>query len=148
MTIGIASDHKGYKLKQRLTKYLIKKGYNVTNYGTDSIDSVDYPDYALKLGEGIRDNTIELGIVICGSGIGISIACNKINGLRCAKLNNISEAKLSRLHNNANVMAIAGNTNILKAKDIVDVFLKTPFSNEERHIRRLDKIIKMEENNI
>jgi ribose 5-phosphate isomerase B len=148
MKIGIASDHRGFKLKQKLTKYLMKKHYDVIDYGTDSTDPVDYPDYVLKLGEGIRTNAIDLGVVICGTGIGVSIACNKIRGLRCAKLNNIREARLSKLDNNANVMAIAGNTNILRAKDILDVFLKTPFSNEERHIRRIDKITKMEEENL
>ena len=140
MNIGIANDHRGLITKQKLTKFLEKKGYNVVNYGTDSTDSVDYPDYAQKLCEGINNEAIHLGIVICGTGIGMCIACNKIKGIRCAKVSDHIEAKLSRQHNDANVVAISANTTMFEVKDIVDAFITTNFSNDERHIRRINKI--------
>ena len=138
--IGIASDHRGYGLKQKLTNYLNKKGYTVVDYGCDDSNSHDYPEYGFKLGEAIRDKEIEKGIAICGSGIGISIACNKVKGVRCAKVNNVKEAKYTRLDNDANIIAISGDTKLYKAKDIVDVFLKTQFSNEERHKKRIEMV--------
>lgn len=138
--IGIASDHRGYDLKQKLTKYLTKKGYTVIDYGCDDKSSHDYPKYAFKLAEAVRDNQVEKGIAICGSGIGISIACNKVPKIRCAKVNNSKEARYTRKDNDANIIALSGDTSIFKAKDIADVFLKTPFSNEERHKRRIEMV--------
>lgn len=135
--IGVASDHRGYDLKQKLTKYLTKKGYTVIDYGCDDKLSHDYPEFGFKLGEAIRDQKIEKGIAICGSGIGISIACNKVKGVRCAKVTNTKEAKYTRKDNDANIIAINGNMPTFRAKDIVDVFLKTKFSNEERHKNRI-----------
>ena len=135
--IGVASDHRGYKLKQKLTKYLNKKGYTVLDYGCDDKQSHDYPEYGFKLGEAIRNGEIEKGIAICGSGIGISIACNKVNGVRCAKVNNIKEVRYTRLDNDANAIALNGNMPLFRAKDIVDIFLNTNFSNEERHKNRI-----------
>ena len=105
--------------------------------------SVDYPDYAFKIGESIANKGIKLGILICKTGIGMSIACNKVRGVRCAKVDNVEEAKLTRLHNNSNVIAISAlNKNAL---EIVKTFLDTEFSNEERHIRRINKITEYEE---
>ncbi|MBE6153354.1 MAG: ribose 5-phosphate isomerase B [Firmicutes bacterium] len=147
MNIGIANDHRGYELKQKVTNYLTKKGYNVINYGTDSKENADYPDYAFKLCEGITQNEIIYGIAICGTGIGISIACNKVKGIRCAKVCNDKEAKLCRLHNDANVIALNSSMNILEVKDILDAFLTTKFSEEDRHIKRIEKITKYEEKN-
>lgn len=138
--IGIASDHRGYDLKQKLTKYLNKKGYTVIDYGCDDKNSHDYPEYAFKLGEAIRDKKIEKGIAICGSGIGISIACNKVKGVRCAKVNSPKEAKYTRKDNDANIVALSGNTKLYQAKDIVDVFLNTKFSEEERHKKRIKMV--------
>lgn len=138
--IGIASDHRGYKLKQKLTKYLTKKGYTIIDYGCDDTQSHDYPEYGFKLGKAIRSGEIEKGIAICGSGIGISIACNKIKGVRCAKVDNVKEAKYTRIDNDANIVAISGDMLTFKAKDIVDTFLKTKFSNLERHQRRIDML--------
>ena len=138
--IGIASDHRGYHLKQKLTKYLEKKGYTVIDYGADSAVSSDYPEPAFKLGKGIANNEVEKGIAICGSGIGISIACNKVKGVRCAKVDNTKEIKQSRKDNDANVMAISGSMLLIRAKDIVDVFLKTKYKGEERHQRRIDML--------
>lgn len=145
MKIGIASDHRGFLLKQKLTNYLEKKGYNVINYGTDSNESVDYPDYAFKLCDGIISKECDFGIAICGTGIGISIACNKVKGIRCAKVSNEKEAIMTRKDNDANVLAIGADTSIFEAKDIVDAFLITNFTNDERHIRRIKKIMDYED---
>lgn len=145
MKIGIANDHRGYKLKLKLVDYLKKKGYEVTDYGTDSTISVDYPDYGILLGEKVRDKEVDYGIAICGSGIGISIACNKVKGVRCAKVNNTREAKLCRQDNNANIIALNEKMYVFEAKDIIDTFLKTEYKEEERYQRRIDKISKYEE---
>ena len=138
MNIAIASDHRGYDLKCEIIKYLKEKGYNVTDYGTDSNISTDYPIYAFKVGESIRDNVNDLGILICGTGIGMSIACNKVKKVRCSKVNSIEEAILTRQHNNANVIALSEN--VEQAKEIVDAFINTEFSFEEKHIRRVEMI--------
>ena len=138
--IGIASDHRGYKLKQKLTKYLTKKGYAVIDYGTDSTASADYPVYGFRLGEAIKKGDITRGIVICGSGIGISIACNKVKGVRCAKVNNVKEVKWTRHDNDANVIAFSAKTPTFRAKDMVDMFLKKKFSNVERHRARVQML--------
>lgn len=140
MRIAIASDHKGYHLKTTLITYLRKKGYDVLDLGTDSVIRTDYPKYAFLLCEKITNKEADFGIVICGTGIGISIACNKVKGIRCAKVDNIKEAKLTRCDNDANVLALNGSMMAYKAKDIVDVFLSTSFSNMERHINRLKMI--------
>ena len=145
MNIGITSDHRGYKLKQKLTEYLTKKGYNIIDFGPETNDSVDYPDYAFKLCEAISNNNIIYGIAICGSGIGMSIACNKVKGIRCAKVSDSVEAKMTRLDNDSNVVALSSNICLFEAKDIVDNFLLTNFSNEERHIRRIEKIKQYED---
>lgn len=145
MKIGIANDHRGYKLKTKLIPYLQKKGYEVEDYGAISTESVDYPDYGILLGEKVRDKEVDFGIAICGSGIGISIACNKVRGVRCAKVNNPKEAKLTRLDNNANVIALSEKLHVFEAKDIIDVFLNTKYKEEERFQRRIDKITKYEE---
>ncbi len=145
MKIGIANDHRGYQLKTKIIPYLEKKGYEVINYGTDSTDSVDYPDYGILLGEKVRDKVVDYGIVICGSGIGISIACNKVKGVRCARVSNAKEAKLTRLDNNANVVALNEKMHLFEVKDILDAFLNTKYVEEERFKRRIDKITKYEE---
>ena len=134
--IGIASDHGGYLLKEKIKKEL--KGYEIIDYGTDSLESVDYPIYAFKVGEAIKNKEIERGILICTSGIGMSIAANKVKGVRCAKVDTKEEAKITREHNDANVIAISGdNKDYL---EIIKTFLDTPFSNEERHCRRIKEI--------
>ncbi|MDD2181091.1 MAG: RpiB/LacA/LacB family sugar-phosphate isomerase [Bacilli bacterium] len=140
MNIGIATDHHGVKQKEKLIKYLQKKGHTIYNYGTDSEESVDYPDYAFLIGEKINEDEIELGILICGTGVGMCIASNKVRGIRCAKIDNVKEAKLSRLHNNANVISLSSYMSLTKMKDILDVFIKTRFTGEERHILRLEKV--------
>lgn len=145
MKIGIANDHRGYKLKTKLIPYLLKKGYEVEDYGAMSTESVDYPDYGIMLGEKVRDKEVDYGIAICGSGIGISIACNKVRGIRCAKVNNVREAKLCRLDNNANIISLNERMLLFEAKDIIDAFLTTEYQENDRFQRRIDKITKYEE---
>lgn len=143
--IGIASDHGGFKLKGEINEYLKELGYNVIDYGTVTQESVDYPEYAFKVGEAIRNKGINFGIIICTTGIGMSIACNKVVGVRCAKVDNVKEAEMTRLHNDSNVLALSANNPT--AKEIVKIFLETKFSNEERHIRRINMIKDYEEKN-
>lgn len=140
MKIGITNDHRGLVLKQTLTNYLENKGYNIIDYGTDSDDSVDYPDYAFKLGKSLQTKEIDLGIAICGTGIGMDIALNKVKGIRCAKASNEEEAILARSHNDANALALSAKISSDIAKDIVDKFINTNFSNDKRHIERIQKI--------
>lgn len=140
MKIGITNDHRGLVLKQTLTNYLENKGYNIIDYGTDSDDSVDYPDYAFKLGKSLQKKDIDLGIAICGTGIGMDIALNKVKGIRCAKASNEEEAILARSHNDANALALSTKISSDIAKDIVDKFINTNFSNDKRHIERIQKI--------
>lgn len=143
--IGIASDHGGFKLKQEMITYLKELGYNIIDYGTMVEESVDYPEYAFKVGEAIQNKGINFGIIICTTGIGMSIACNKVVGVRCAKVDNVEEAKLTRLHNDSNVLALSASNK--QVKEIVKTFLETNFSNEERHIRRINMIKNYEEKN-
>lgn len=145
MKIGIANDHRGYKLKKFLKNKLEEKGYKVIDYGTDSEESVDYPDYAFILGEKVVKKEVDYGVAICGSGIGISIACNKVKGVRCAKVSNKEEAQTTRIDNDSNVVSFGEKTSKQDALDIVETFITTPFSNLEKHQRRIDKILKYEE---
>jgi len=141
--IGITNDHRGVAVKQELTNFLKELGYNIVDYGSNG-ENADYPPLAFEIGEAIRNKKIEFGILICGTGIGMSIACNKVKGVRCAKVDNVNDAKLTREHNNANAIAISGELPISDLKDIIKTFLKTPFSFEERHIRRIEMIDKYE----
>ena len=140
--IGIASDHRGFTAKEFLKEYFDENDIYVIDFGTNSAESVDFPVYAKKLGEAIQNEEIDLGIAICGTGIGMSIAANKINGIRCARVVNSDEAKLSREHNMANIMAIGEN--IENVFSVVDTFINTKESKEERHIRRVNKIMDIE----
>ena len=144
MKIAIASDHRGYELKEYLKKNL--KEYEFIDLGTNSKIAVDYPDYAFKLGEYVVKRDC-LGIVICGSGIGISIACNKVKGVRCAKVNSIKDAVYTKKDNNANVISLSANINKDRAIRIVSSFIETEFTGEERHIRRVNKIMEYEKSN-
>lgn len=145
MKILIANDHRGINLKNKILNYLTKNNYNVENLGTDSMDSVDYPNLAFNLSKKIDDSTI--GILICATGIGMSIASNKVKGVRCAKVSSVEEAKLARLHNNANVIALSSNLSTIKAKKIVKTFIETKFSEDNRHKRRIEIIDAYERSN-
>ncbi len=144
MKVGIASDHRGYKLKEKLKKYLTKKGYEVLDLGTNSPESCDYSDYGIALGEKVRDKEVEFGIAVCGTGIGISIACNKVKGIRCARITNSRDAKETRIHNNANIVALNEKLFFFEAKDIVDTFLNTKYVADERFERRINKMLDYE----
>lgn len=143
MKVGVASDHRGYSLKQEIYDYIHALGYSCIDYGTNDSLSVDYVDYAVKLCKGINNNEIDLGILVCGTGIGMSIAANKIKGIRCARVVNAEEAKLAKEHNMANVLALGEDTEDIES--IVSTFINTNYSNEERHHRRVEKIKQLEE---
>ena len=145
MKIGLASDHRGYKLKEALIKELTNRNYEVVDYGTNSEESTDYPDYAFKLGENIVNKSVDYGVAICGSGIGISIACNKVKGIRCAKVDSINDVIATRNDNDTNIVAFGENKTIVEALELVLTFINTPCSMEEKHIRRRNKIINYEE---
>ena len=143
MRIGIASDHRGYKLKEYLKENL--KEYEVVDFGTNSEESTDYPDYAFALSEKVSTKDVEKGIAICGSGIGISIACNKVKGIRCAKVDSVEDAIATRTDNDSNVVAFGEKMPKEKALEIVKAFIETPCSMEEKHVRRRNKLKEYEE---
>lgn len=139
--IGIGSDHGGFALKQAVIKHLEEKGYAVKDYGCYSEESCDYPIYAKAVAKGIKKGEVKQGILICGTGIGISITANKIPGIRAALCGDTFSAKATREHNDANILAMGARvTGEGLALDIVDTFLETKFSNDERHIRRIQMI--------
>lgn len=145
MKIGFASDHRGYKLKKELINELKKENYEIIDYGTDSEESTDYPDYAFKLGENVAKKNVDFGFAICGSGIGISIACNKVKGIRCAKVSNKEEAEVTRIDNDSNIVAFGEKTSFDEAIAIVKTFINTESSDLEKHKRRINKIKEYEE---
>ncbi len=145
MTIAIGCDHAGVELKNELLSLLNNLRIQYIDYGTDSPESVDYPDFGEKVSDAVSSGKIELGILICGTGIGMSIVANKFPGVRASLCNDLFTAKMSRLHNDANILVIGGRI-VGKdlAKEIVKTWVSTPFEGN-RHCRRLDKITKIEE---
>lgn len=144
--IAISNDHGGVSLKKIVCEYLEKNGHLVKDYGACSSDSVDYPDYAIKAAKAVVDGECEFGILICGTGTGISIAANKVPGIRAANCTNSYMARMSREHNNANILALGERvlgTDL--AIDIIETWLKTPFAGG-RHQIRLNKISEIENN--
>lgn len=146
MKIGITNDHRGYKAKLFLTDYLTALDYTIIDYGADSEEPADFPDYAKKLGDAIINKEVDLGIAICGTGIGMSIALNKMKGIYCAKVSTTSEASLSRAHNDANVIAISEELDHELMKEIINKFIETPFTNIDRYKIRNQKIKDIENN--
>ena len=145
MKIAMANDHGAYTYKLEIKKMLEQEGYTVIDCGTNSEESVDYPDYAKACAEKVLSKEADLGIVLCGTGIGINIAANKIKGIRCGLCTNTTMARLTREHNDANILALGQRTTgIETCKDIVHTFIKTPFSNGERHKQRIEKISELE----
>lgn len=140
MKIGLACDHGGYKLKEKIKKYLESIKIETVDYGTNSLESVDYPDYAHKLCDGINSKEVDFGIAICSTGIGISIACNKVKGIRCATVRTIEDVKMTRNDNNANIIAISEKTDIKTALKLVDTMVNTPFAGIDRYKRRINKM--------
>ena len=136
--IAIACDHGGYELKLQLIKYLESKGFEYIDFGCNG-ESVDYPIYAKKVGQAIQSGECEKGILVCGTGIGMSIVANKMKDVRCALCSDCFSAEMTRLHNNTNVIALGGRVvGPELAVKMVDIFLNTPFSNDERHIRCIE----------
>lgn len=144
MKLYIANDHHGVSLKIFIVNYLKQKKINIENLGTDTTDAVDYPIFAEKMCNQVLLNEGSLGIGICGTGIGISIACNKIKGIRAAKVVNPTEAALARAHNNANVIALSSQMDYSVVGKILDEFINTNYTGDERHERRLAEISEME----
>ena len=145
MKISLGCDHGGYALKEHIKAYLESKGHEVVDCGTYSTDSCDYPIFGEAAARKVQSGECERGIVICTTGIGISIAANKVRGIRCALLDNPMSARLTREHNDTNMMALgAAVTGEMLALEIVDVWLDTEFSHAERHQRRIDKVMAYE----
>lgn len=140
MKIGIGNDHRGYELKKQIADYLKQNNYEVINYGSDSTLPVDYPIYAFTVGEAVSKKEIDFGILICRTGIGMSIAANKVKGVRCGKVDTKEEAKLCRIDNNCNIMTVSYEKTFEETKELIDAFLKTEFTMEERHCRRINLI--------
>lgn len=144
--IAIACDHGAYEFKEALKVHLEKRGVLYKDFGTYSTDSCDYPEYAAAAARAVVAGECEKGILMCTTGIGISIAANKIKGIRCALLSDLMSARLTREHNDTNMMALgAGVVGFNLACEIVDTWLGTPFSGEQRHQRRIDAVMALEE---
>lgn len=145
-SIAIGSDHGGFELKKTIVAFLEDHGHAVTDLGTNSSDSVDYPDFAKKVSESVSQGEHRFGILICGTGIGMEISANKIHGIRAVNCSNTTMARLSREHNNANILCIGARTiGVVLTTDIVLSFLSSEFEGG-RHERRVEKITQLEEN--
>lgn len=148
MKVAIGCDHGGYNLKPVLIEYLQKNDFEFKDFGTFKPDSIDYNEFGQAVAQAVADGEFDKGIIICGTGIGMSIVANKIKGIRCAHCHDVFSAKMTRLHNDANVLAmgerVIGPGLMI---EIVDAFLNTPFSFEERHVNRVSKIKALEERN-
>ncbi|CAK0739768.1 putative sugar phosphate isomerase RC0402 [uncultured Gammaproteobacteria bacterium] len=139
-TIALAADHGGYGLKAQIKQFLAEGGYGVLDFGTNGPDAVDYPDYAQAVAEAIRDHTATLGILVCGTGIGMSMVANRAPWVRAAVVTEVTSARLARLHNDANVLALGSRIIGWEvARECVTAFLTTPFEGSDRHQRRIAK---------
>lgn len=145
MKIAIGCDHGAFDLKQVVLQHLRNKGYEVRDFGTYTKESCDYPDFAAAAAKAVALGVCNRGIVLCTTGVGVSIAANKVDGIRCALLSDVLSAKMTRLHNDTNMMALgAGIVGQNLALEIVDTWLGTEFSCEEKHQRRIDKVMELE----
>ncbi len=145
MKIAIGCDHGALALKNKVVDHLKEQGHEVTDFGTYTLDSCDYPDFAAKAAQAVAEGVCQRGIVLCTTGIGVSITANKVKGIRCALLHDLMSARMTREHNDTNMMAIgAAVTGEMLALEIVDTWLGTPFSQGERHQRRIDKMMALE----
>jgi ribose 5-phosphate isomerase B len=141
MKIAIGADHGGYELKEAVKVFLKEKGHEVKDFGTDSDGSTDYNEFAIAVAENVRDHNFDRGILICGTGVGMSIMANKVKGIRAALVHDVFTAEATRLHNNTNVLTMGGRViGESLALKIVDVWVHTDFSKEDRHERRVSKI--------
>ncbi len=144
MKIGLASDHQGFSIKESLKKHFKKEDYQVVDFGTESEEATDYPQFAFAASEKVASLELDFAILICGTGIGMSMASNKVKGVRCAKVDNLREAVLAKTHNNANVLAFSSEQGFSKIKKFLDVFMASTYSYDDRHNRRLEAIVKYE----
>ena len=144
MIVGLASDHRGFEKKAKLIKYLEKKGLEVKDFGTNSSESCDFPDYSNLLCDAIINEEINFGVLICGTGIVMSIAANKRKGIYCGKVDSAEEAKLTKEHNHANVIAISANKYMFQIKDMLDAYLEAKNLTDEKYVRRIEKIKEIE----
>lgn len=145
MKIAISYDHGGYTIKDDIIKTIQDLGHEVKDFGPNSDASVDYPDFIYPCAKAVANDEYDLGVIICGTGIGASIVANKVKGIRCALVTSVEVAQLTREHNNSNILALAGRTTDLETnKKIVEAWLSTPFSDEDRHIKRISKISEIE----
>ena len=145
MKIAIGCDHGALALKNKMVAHLTAKGHEVKDFGTYTSDSCDYPEFAAAAAKAVASGECEKGIVLCTTGIGVSITANKVDGIRCALLSDVWSAKMTRLHNDTNMMAIgAGVVGENLALEIVDTWVGTEFSGEARHQRRIDKVMALE----
>ena len=145
MKIAIACDHGALALKNKIVSHLTAKGYEMVDFGTHTLDSCDYPDFAAPAAKAVASGECEKGIVLCTTGIGVSITANKVDGIRCALLSDVMSARMTREHNDTNMMAMgAGVVGEMLALEIVDTWLGTEFSHNERHQRRIDKVMALE----
>lgn len=145
MKIAIGCDHGALALKNTVMAHLTKRGFEVVNFGTDTLASCDYPDFAGAAAKAVASGECDRGIVLCTTGIGVSIAANKVKGIRCALLSDLMSARLTREHNDTNMMAIgAAVVGEGLALEIIDTWLDTEFSHNERHQRRIDKVMALE----
>ena len=141
--IALGSDHGGFELKEAVKKHLQERGLEFKDFGTYDLNSCDYPEFGRAAAEAVANGECDRGIVICTTGIGISIVANKVEGIRCALCSEKTSARLTREHNDANMLAMGGGmVGTVQALEIVDTFLDTPFSNMEKHSRRISKIEK------
>ena len=145
MKIALGCDHGALALKTALIPHLEKKGYEVKDFGTYTMDSCDYPDFAGAAAKAVASGECDKGIVLCTTGIGVSITANKVDGIRCALLSDVMSARMTREHNDTNMMAIgAAVVGQMLAFEIIDTWLGTEFSGEARHQRRIDKMMELE----
>lgn len=144
MKVFIACDHLGVEIKRELINYLSNKSIDIREIGLENNDLDDYPDFAFKLGELVRNDNDNIGILICGNGVGISIAANKVKGIRCVRAVNSDDAFKGRSHNGANVVAVGANLGIDLIKEIIDTFINTDKPSLDRYLRRINKIINYE----
>lgn len=143
--IAVGCDHGGFELKLAVLKYLEEKGIEYKDFGTYSADSVDYPIFAEKTANAVVSGECELGLLFCGTGIGISMAANKVKGVRAACCSDKFSVEMTRLHNNANILCLGGRVvSNEEGVELVDIFLKTPFSGDERHQKRIDMVMAIE----
>lgn len=147
MKIAIATDHNGVEEKKVIIESLQNQGIEIIDCSIDNNPIDDYPDFAINLCHEVVKKNADLGILMCGTGIGMSIAANKVRGIRCAKVSNEDEARLAKEHNNANVMALSYKEDVNTLLNWIEIFIKTPFGNDERHVRRINKITSYEEGN-